>query len=45
MSVEKPEKAGPDATSAEIAGWMEEDFWFQVTEGMAEEEEESNEVG
>ena len=32
---ERPERPGPDATSAEIAEWMEEDFGRAVAEGMA----------
>jgi len=31
---ERPERPGPDATAAEIAEWMEEDFGRAVTEGM-----------
>jgi hypothetical protein len=32
---ERPERPGPDATSAEIAEWMEKDFGWAVAEGMA----------
>jgi len=32
---ERPERPDPDATSAEIAEWMEEDFGRAVAEGMA----------
>jgi len=33
------EKPGPNATSAEIAAWLEEDFW----DGIADELEASDE--
>lgn len=31
---ERPKRPGPDATSAEIAQWMEEDFGWSVAEGI-----------
>lgn len=30
------ERPGEDASAAEIAEWMEQDFWESVTEGIAE---------
>lgn len=35
MSDDRPERPGDDATSAEIAGWMERDFAWTVAEGVA----------
>lgn len=45
---ERPERPGPDATSAEIAEWMEKDFGWAVAEGAAnagdEDDPEEHEV-
>ena len=42
---ERPERPGPDATSAEIAEWMEKDFGWAVAEGAANagDEDDSDE--
>ena len=42
---ERPERPGPDATSAEIAEWMENDFGWAVAEGAANagDEDDSDE--
>lgn len=37
------ERPGEDATAAEIAEWMEQDFWGSVTEGMEAAFEENEE--
>ncbi|PHQ43547.1 hypothetical protein Z052_03510 [Halorubrum sp. C191] len=41
----RPERPGPDATSAEIAEWMEKDFGWAVAEGAANagDEDDSDE--
>ena len=36
------ERPGEDATNAEIARWMEEDFWESVAEGVEEAAEDDN---
>ena len=42
---ERPERPGPDATSAEIAEWMDKDFGWAVAEGAANagDEDDSDE--
>ena len=42
---ERPERPGPNATSAEIAEWMEKDFGWAVAEGAANagDEDDSDE--
>jgi hypothetical protein len=42
---ERPERPGPDATSAEIAEWMEKDFGWALAEGAANavDEDDSDE--
>ena len=44
---ERPERPGPDATTAEIAEWMEEDFGRAVADGVenASGEDEQEVVG
>ena len=39
---ERPERPGPDATSAEIAEWMEKDFGWAVAEGAANAADEDD---
>ena len=36
------EKPGPDASSADIAEWLEEDFWDEVADGLEEDREEQS---
>jgi len=37
------EKPGEDATSAEIAAWLESDFWSSFAEGIGTSGEEDDE--
>ena len=39
---ERPERPGPDATSAEIAEWMEKDFGRAVADGVANADDEDD---
>ena len=40
---ERPERPGPDADAAEIARWMEKDFWQHAAEGMRQAVEDEKE--
>lgn len=47
MTDDRPERPGEDATSAEIAEWMERDFAWAVAEGAAkagEQDDDGKEV-
>ena len=37
---DRPERPPPDADAAEIARWMEEDFYESVTEGVKQTNKE-----
>ena len=39
---ERPERPGPNATAAEIARWMEKDFWEHAVKGMRQAVEDEN---
>lgn len=39
--LERREKPGPDASAAEKARWMEDDFWRQVANGLSDEVNDS----